>query len=231
LLRKIDHESMGTSDLGWLKSRFHFSFADYYNPKNIHFGPLRVLNDDQVQAGTGFDTHPHRDMEIISYIVEGELTHGDSMGNRQTLSRGQVQYMSAGTGVRHSEHNRGSGILRFLQIWIVPDRQNHEPRYGDHRFVWEDRKNRWLPLVSGTEGKAPIRIHQDATISVLELDPGREIVFPVGEGRQAYLVQIEGSSEVNGIELGTRDALETVAEGLTIRAQNLSHFLVIEMGR
>jgi redox-sensitive bicupin YhaK (pirin superfamily) len=170
-------------------------------------------------------------MEIISYIVEGELTHGDSMGNRQTLSRGQVQYMSAGTGVRHSEHNRGSGILRFLQIWIVPDRQNHEPRYGDHRFVWEDRKNRRLPLVSGTDGKAPIRIHQDATISVLELDPGREIAFPVGESRQAYLVQIEGSSEVNDMELGTRDALETVAEGLAIRAQNLSHFLVIEMGR
>jgi redox-sensitive bicupin YhaK (pirin superfamily) len=231
MLRKIDHQSMGTSDLGWLKSRFHFSFADYYNPKNIHFGPLRVLNDDLVQPGTGFDTHPHRDMEIVSYIVEGELTHGDSLGNRQTLSRGQVQYMSAGTGVRHSEHNRGQGVLRFLQIWIVPDRKDHEPRYGDHRFVWEDRKNRWLPLVSGTEGAAPIQIHQDASISVLELEPDHEIRFEVKSARQAYLVQVEGTSKVNGTPMGPQDALEAVTEDLTVRAETLSHILVIEMGQ
>ena len=121
MIKYIDHEKMGTADHGWLRSRFHFSFAQYYNPENMGFGALRVLNDDLVRPGTGFETHPHRDMEIISYVVQGELTHGDSMGNRQTLKRGQIQYMSAGTGVWHSEHNLGEDTLRFLQIWIYPD--------------------------------------------------------------------------------------------------------------
>jgi len=134
VLRKIDNTKMGSSDLGWLKSKFHFSFAEYYNPSNVNFGVLRVINDDLVKPGTGFDTHPHRDMEIISYIVDGELTHGDSMGNKRTLSRGHVQYMSAGTGVFHSEHNFGEETLRFLQIWIYPDKNGYEPNYGDYKF-------------------------------------------------------------------------------------------------
>jgi len=231
MLRKIDRNNLGSSDLGWLKSRFHFSFADYYNPQAIQFGVLRVLNDDLVQPGTGFDTHPHRDMEIISYVVEGELTHGDSMGNQSTLTRGQVQYMSAGTGVRHSEHNRGSGTLRFLQIWILPDRRNHEPNYGDFRFEWEARKNRWLPLVAGTEGAAPIRIHQDAAVFAVELEEGQRISFPVAEDRRAYLVQIEGSAHVNGVDLESRDGLESVGEPLDLVARATSHLLVIEMAR
>ena len=118
MLTKIESKNMGNSNLGWLKSKFHFSFAEYYNPDNINFGVLRVINDDLVQPNTGFDTHPHRDMEIISYVVNGELTHGDSMGNKNTITRGHVQYMSAGTGVYHSEHNFGKDTLRLLQIWI-----------------------------------------------------------------------------------------------------------------
>jgi len=113
MLRKVEMKNMGKSDLGWLKSVFHFSFAEYYNPSNVNFGVLRVINDDIVKQGEGFDIHPHRDMEIISYVVQGELTHGDSMGNNRTLTRGQVQYMSAGTGVLHSEHNFGDEGLRF----------------------------------------------------------------------------------------------------------------------
>lgn len=116
MLRKIESQNMGSSNLGWLRSKFHFSFAEYYNPNNINFGVLRVINDDLVLSNTGFDTHPHRDMEIISYVVNGELTHGDSMGNKNTITRGHVQYMSAGTGVYHSEHNLGEDTLRFLQI-------------------------------------------------------------------------------------------------------------------
>ena len=229
MLRKIDSASLGTSDLGWLRSRFHFSFAQYYDPDNINFGVLRVVNDDLVQPGTGFDTHPHRDMEIVSYVVDGELTHADSMGNTHTLTRGQVQYMSAGTGVTHSEHNRGEGVLRFLQIWILPDAHGHSPDYGDYRFPWEARKNQWLALVSGPGGGAPITIHQDAAISAVELDEGKEIALPVRPGRQVYLEQIEGASSIGGVELGERDALEIVGEGVTIRALEASHILIVEM--
>ena len=231
MLRKIDSADLGTSDLGWLRSRFHFSFAQYYDPDNIKFGVLRVVNDDLVQPGTGFDTHPHRDMEIVSYVVDGELTHADSMGNTHTLTRGQVQYMSAGTGVTHSEHNRGRDTLRFLQIWILPDAHGHAPDYGDYRFAWETRENQWLAMVSGPDGGAPITIHQDAAISAVELDEGREIAFAVGPERQAYLVQIEGASAVNGVDLTARDAVEIVGEDVTIRALAISHILVIEMRR
>lgn len=229
MLKRIDSTKMGSSDLGWLKSKFHFSFAEYQNPLKINFGTLRVINDDLVNAGTGFDTHPHRDMEIISYIINGELTHGDSMGNKNTLSRGHVQYMSAGTGVFHSEHNLGNETLRFLQIWIFPDKRGYEPNYGDHRFDWDDRKNKWLNIVSFKDGNAPIKINQDSNIFVLELDKDKEIDFKVAKNRQAYLVQIEGSSDINNVVLNMRDALEITEEDIKIKAVEKSHFLVIEM--
>lgn len=229
MLRKIESNNMGVSNLGWLRSKFHFSFAEYYNPNNIQFGALRVINDDLVEPKTGFDTHPHREMEIISYVVSGELTHGDSMGNKNTLTRGQVQYMSAGTGVFHSEHNFGEDTLRFLQIWIFPAKNELKPNYGDFRFNWEDRKNNWLHMVSGLKGNAPIRLNQDANIYSLELDQGKEINFPVKEGRQAYLVQIEGTSVINDFELNDRDGMEIVEEDIIIKAVETSHILIIEM--
>jgi hypothetical protein len=229
MLKKIDSEGLGGSDLGWLRSRFHFSFADYYDPDNVNFGVLRVVNDDLVAPGAGFGDHPHRDMEILSYVVDGELTHADSMGNRHTLTRGEVQYMSAGTGVTHSEYNTGAETLRFLQIWILPDRKGHTPNYGDHRFPWESRSNQWLLMASGSDGEAPIRLHQDATIRALELDAGRDIPLTVAPGRQAYLVQIEGTSTIDGLRLHARDALEIVGEDVTIHAEGASHILVVEM--
>ncbi|MBS4211604.1 pirin family protein [Neobacillus rhizophilus] len=229
MLRKLDNENMGRSNLGWLNSIFHFSFAEYYNPKNIHFGQLRVINDDLIAPGTGFNLHPHKEMEIVSYVVNGDLTHGDSMGNKNTVTRGHVQYMSAGTGVFHSEHNLGSETLRFLQIWILPDRAGYEPNYGDYRFNWEDRHNEWLHMVSSKEGDAPIKINQDANIYSLELEAGKEISFPVSEGRQAYLVQIEGNSTINTLTLNTRDALEIVEEDIQINSNETSHILLIEM--
>lgn len=229
MIRRLDNQKMGSSDLGWLKSKFHFSFANYHNPNNMQFGKLRVINDDLVRPMTGFETHPHRDMEIVSYVVNGDLTHGDSMGNKNTISRGHVQYMSAGTGVWHSEHNLGKDTLRFMQIWIYPDQKNLEPNYGDYRFPWEDRKNQWLHMVSSVEGSAPIRIHQDANLYSLELEADKEIEFTVGQGRQAYLVQIEGTSNINGIEMMERDGMESVEEDLKIKAQTTSHYLVVEM--
>lgn len=229
MLRKIESKNMGSSNLGWLKSKFHFSFAEYYNPDNINFGVLRVINDDLVQSNTGFDTHPHRDMEIISYVVNGELTHRDSMGNKNTITRGHVQYMSAGTGVYHSEHNFGKDTLRLLQIWIFPDQKGYKPNYGDYRFNWDDRQNKWLHMASSKDGDAPIKINQDINAYSLELEKGKEISFPVKEGRQAYLVQIEGTSMVNEVELNERDGMEIVEEDILIKAKETSHIIVLEM--
>ncbi|MBS5885815.1 MAG: pirin family protein [Clostridium sp.] len=229
MLRKLDHRNMGKSNLGWLKSIFHFSFAEYFNIDNMNFGVLRVINDDLIEGNTGFDLHPHKDMEIVSYVVEGELTHGDTMGNKNTISRGHVQYMSAGTGVYHSEHNLGDSTARLLQIWIIPDKKGYKPAYGDYRFNWDDRKNKWLNIVSSKDGDAAIKINQDANFYVVELDEGKEIDFQVGSNRQAYLVQIEGNSTINNLELNERDALEIVEEDILIKADKKSHVLVIEM--
>lgn len=229
MLKKVEGKNMGFSDLGWLESRFHFSFAEYYNPSRMRFGVLRVINDDLIGPGTGFETHPHKDMEIISYVVDGELTHQDSMGNKSTLNRGHVQYMSAGTGVYHSEHNLGESILRSLQIWILPDEAGHKPNYGEYRFKLEERKDKWLHMVSSKQGVAPIKVNQDVNLSALELDENNEIGYLVKRGRQAYLIQIEGKSSINGIILNQRDALEIVEENINIKAEVFSHFIIIEM--
>ena len=229
MIRKIKSSDMGQSKSGWLESLFHFSFADYFNIENISFGDLRVINDDLIQPHTGFDMHPHKDMEIISYGIEGELTHEDSMGSKGVIGRGQVQYMSAGTGVYHSEHNKGDVTARFLQIWVLPDKKNHTPNYGDFKFAWEERKNKWFHFVSSKEGDAPIKVNQDINFYALELDKGNEIDFSVGNRRQAYMVQIEGTSTVNGTELNQRDAAEIVEEDVKIKATEKSHILVIEM--
>jgi len=234
MLRFIDSSKMGRSDLGWLDSHFHFSFAEYYNKENVNFGVLRVINDDMVQPGTGFDMHPHRDMEILSYVIEGELSHADSMENKQTLTRGQVQYMSAGTGVVHSEHNWGKDLLRFLQIWIFTDKAGAKPNYGDYRFNWEDRINKWMPIASWTENKesqAPIRIHADINAYAAAPEQGQELSFKIGPGRQAYLVLIEGAVEIGGNKLGKRDALEIVEEDIVVKAVEPSHMLIIEMAK
>ena len=229
MLKKIDNKNMGKSDLGWLKSSFHFSFAEYFNIDNMNFGMLRVINDDLIEGNTGFDIHPHKDMEIVSYVVNGALTHGDSMGNKNTIYRGEVQYMSAGTGVYHSEHNMGNDTVRLLQIWILPDKKGYKPAYGDYRFKEEDRKNRWLNIVSSKDRDAKIKINQDANIYVIELDEGKEATFDVNMGRQAYLVQIEGESNINEIKLKERDALEIVEENISIKANKKSHIMIIEM--
>jgi redox-sensitive bicupin YhaK (pirin superfamily) len=232
MIKYIDSKKMGRGRHGWLDSYFHFSFAEYCNPGNVRFGVLRVLNDDIVQAGEGFGTHPHRDMEIISYVIKGELSHRDSMGNVHTLTRGQSQYMSAGTGVTHSEYNHTDGELRFAQIWIFPDRNGYEPNYGDYRFKLEDRFDKWLPVATSygnTANDAPIKIHADINMYATILSKGKQAGFRVGGDRQAYLVLFEGGATVNGIRMNTRDALEIVKEDVTITAEQEAHFLIIEM--
>lgn len=233
MLKKLPKENMGTSNLGWLESRFHFSFAQYRNPNNINFGVLRVLNDDIVHPKSGFDTHPHSNMEIISYVVNGEITHKDSMGNSETLKRGEVQYLSAGDGIYHSEHNvHKSEDLRLLQIWIIPPFAGLPRLYGSKRFEEIDRKNTLLNIVSSQEGTADIKIYQDVNIYVSELEINKLLEFEIKEDRQVYFVQIEGSSNINEITLNAGDAMEIVdIEEIEIKALENSHFLFIEMAK
>ncbi|WOO89714.1 pirin family protein [Mollicutes bacterium LVI A0078] len=229
MLKKIYADKMGGSDLGWLKSKFHFSFSNYYNPSNINFGDLRVLNDDLIASGQGFDMHPHKDMEILTYVIDGELTHEDNMGNKCVIKRGEIQYMSAGTGVSHSEHNFGDEILRLIQIWIYPDREGYKPDYGDASFDWDLRINNWFKLAGNVNSNAPIKIYQDVSIDVTYLEEGQEIDYPVRADRQAYLVQLEGMSIINDVNLNARDALEIIEEDIKIKAVTDSHLFIIEM--
>ncbi|MDZ7818112.1 MAG: pirin family protein [Aliarcobacter sp.] len=162
----------------------------------MNFGVLRVLNDDIVHPESGFDTHPHSNMEIISYVVNGEITHKDSMGNSETLKRGEVQYLSAGDGIYHSEHNlHKSDDLRLLQIWIIPPKHGLPRLYGSKRFEEIDRKNKLLNIVSSQNGNADIKIYQDINIYVSELETNKSLEFEIKENRQVYFVQIEGSSQ------------------------------------
>lgn len=231
MITVIHHDTMGKSDHNWLHSLFHFSFADYYNPENMSFGALRVVNDDVFDPKGGFPTHPHNDMEIISYVIQGELTHLDSLGNGRTLTRGQVQYMSAGKGILHSEFNHAESPLRFLQIWILPDAKDYAPNYGDYDFTWKDRENTWLQIVSGQKGSAPVRINQDVDISVVSLDAGRTITYELEAGRQAYLIQIEGAGYINELALAERDAAEIVEEApITLSATTKAHYILFDMG-
>ncbi|MBS4538884.1 pirin family protein [Clostridium sp. D2Q-11] len=229
MINKIENATMGRGEHDWLRSIHHFSFAEYYDPNRMGLGVLRVLNDDLVDSDTGFDLHPHKDMEIISYVVEGELTHGDSMQNDSTIRRGDIQYMSAGKGVYHSEHNKGDTTLRFLQIWIKPDKSSYEPNYGDFSFQWNERKNKWLHMVSSKQGTAPVKINQDADIYVTSLDKDNQIKIEIDNKHQAYLVQIEGKSDINGVGLNTRDAMEIFNEKLNIKAIDKSHILLIKI--
>lgn len=226
----IKHQTMGRSEQGWLHSTFHFSFAEYYNPQNMNFGALRVVNDDIFDAHSGFATHPHQDMEIISYVIDGVLTHQDSMQNKRELTRGQVQYMSAGTGVTHSEMNHTDDPLRFLQIWILPDQKGHSPNYGDYQFAWKERCNKWLLLASTKENKAPISIHQDMDISVVYLQTKETIEYDLSADRQAYLIQIEGSGQVNAQALDTKDvATIQDEEKIVIQANQEAHYILFDM--
>lgn len=222
-------DSLGKSDLGWLKSKFHFSFANYANRKRVHFGNLRVVNDDLISPNSGFEMHPHKDMEIISYVVSGELTHQDSMGNKRVVKRGEVQFMSAGTGVNHSEHNFGLKTTRLLQIWIYPNQEDLEPSYGDKSFKWQDRINKLMPLVSPIEGNAPVKINQDAYIYVSYLEAKNTLDFEIIKDRQAYFVQIEGSSILNTVNIYEGDGAEITDEDFKITAKGNSHFLIIEL--
>jgi redox-sensitive bicupin YhaK (pirin superfamily) len=200
----------------WLKSRFHFSFAEYSNTANMGYGVMRVMNDDLVQPHRGFGTHPHGNMEIVTYIVDGQLDHQDSMGTKESLGRGSIQFMTAGTGIRHSEFNDGDKPLRFIQTWIKPATSGIKPNYGSYKGDPELRKNQLHHLVSNVKDesiKTPVEINQDCDAFASEIELGKKVTFEVPKGRQGYLLCIEGGVKVNGQQLNKYDACEIGGTG------------------
>lgn len=199
----------GHANHGWLDSWHSFSFADYYDPRHMGFGPLRVINEDRVQPGMGFGTHGHRDMEIISYVLEGALAHKDSMGNGSTIEPGDVQRMSAGRGVLHSEFNHAAADeTHFLQIWIEPDVRGIEPAYEQKRFAAEDKRGQ-LRLVASPDGReGSVKIHQDAFVYAALLDGAERVVHRLAPGRRAYVHVACGRLQANGEVLSAGDALK-----------------------
>lgn len=235
MMKTILHKanSRGHANHGWLDSWHSFSFAGYYDPQRIHFGALRVLNDDTVAGGMGFGTHPHDNMEIISIPTYGDLEHQDSMGNKQVIRQGDVQVMSAGTGIQHSEKNRNPDQeVKFFQIWVFPDKRNVEPRYDQHSFTDAEKHNTLLTVVSpiGTTDGG-VQIHQDAWFSLGNLDKDFTINYPLKDTRNGvYAFVIEGDVTINGQSLNRRDGLGiTGAEQLTIKADSQAYLLLMEV--
>ncbi|NMH27589.1 pirin family protein [Flavobacterium silvaticum] len=207
VLHKAD--SRGLADHGWLKSHHSFSFANYHNPERMHFGVLRVLNDDQVAAGKGFGTHPHDNMEIISIPLEGDLEHKDSMGNTAVIRNGDIQAMSAGTGIYHSEYNRNDDRLtKFLQIWVYPNKRNVTPRYDQITLNPEDRQNQLQQILSPNPEDAGVWIHQDAWFHLGTFDEGKSVVYDLKKaGNGIYAFVLKGSFTMGNIKLDERDGL------------------------
>ena len=198
----------GFADHGWLKSFHTFSFADYFDPDHVEFGPLRVINEDRVQAGAGFGTHGHRDMEIISYVLAGELAHKDSMGNGSIIRPGDVQRMSAGSGVQHSEFNPSPALpVHFLQIWIQPAQRNIEPSYEEKRFAPEEKRGRLRLIVSPDRTDGSLLIHQDARMYAGLFNDNERAHLEVANRRRIYAHVARGTVDANGAALEAGDAL------------------------
>lgn len=210
MIRIIPAETRHLEDAGWLKSYMLFSFSNYYDPDNVQFGSLRAFNDDTVQPGRGFSTHPHSEMEIISIVLEGEITHEDDMGNRGTLGKGEVQHVTAGTGILHSELNRGKGPLHFYQIWILPSRSGLKPSYSQKMFEGSEWRNQLLPLVSGQGIENTLKMNADATIYRSSLEKGHTIHFNMQNNRLVFIYISAGELSVNGqrIEQGDQARID-----------------------
>jgi hypothetical protein len=229
LIRRSDER--GRANHGWLDSRHTFSFADYHDPRFMGYGPLRVINEDRVQAGQGFGTHGHRDMEIISYVLEGELAHRDSIGNGSVIRRGDVQRMTAGTGVQHSEFNHSqTELVHFLQIWIFPDRRGLAPGYEEKHFA-DDAKRGRLKLVASRDGRdGSVSIHQDADLYSTLLAAGEEVTHTTERIRKGWVQVASGAVTVNGESLAAGDgAAIAYEEAVAIRATADSELLLFDM--
>jgi quercetin 2,3-dioxygenase len=220
----------GFADHGWLKSYHTFSFADYFDPKHVSFGPLRVINEDRVQAGAGFGTHSHRDMEIISYVLEGELAHKDSLGNGSTIRPGDVQRMSAGTGVQHSEFNPSRTATHFLQIWIQPNVLGIAPSYEEKRFSADEKRGRLRLIASPDRADGSVLIHQNAKVYAGLFDGAERALLTVEPGRRIYVHVARGALSANDVQLEAGDALKMTDESqLRIAHGHESEVLVFDL--
>nr|WP_033418331.1 pirin family protein [Cytophaga aurantiaca] len=230
VLHKAD--SRGDANHGWLHSRHTFSFANYYNPERMHFGVLRVLNDDIVSGGRGFGTHPHDNMEIISIPLEGDLEHKDSMGNTTVIRNGDVQVMSAGTGIQHSEYNKNADKqVKFLQIWVFPNKKNVTPRYDQITLKSSDRHNTFQQIISPNPDDAGVWIHQNAWFHLAQFDANHSQVYKMKDKTNGlYVFNLSGDIHINGQELTTRDGygIWNVDE-VTIKADSAAEFLLMEV--
>lgn len=224
-------EDRGLADHGWLKSRHTFSFAEYFDPAHMQFGPLRVINEDRIEGGTGFGSHPHRDMEIISYVLEGALEHKDSMGNVTTIQPGDVQRMSAGTGVVHSEYNKMSDKnTHFLQIWIIPEKRGIPPSYGQKSFKDALEKQNKVLVVSKSGRDGSISINQDADLYISRLKSGEDLNIKAEEGRALWIQVVRGELKLNDQDLKAGDGVAVANEkSLTASASMDSEFLIFDL--
>jgi redox-sensitive bicupin YhaK (pirin superfamily) len=223
-------ESLGGANHGWLNAKHHFSFADYYDPSRMNVGALRVWNDDEIAPETGFPPHPHADMEIITYVRTGAITHKDSLGNEGRTEAGDVQVMSAGTGIRHAEYNLEPVPTTLFQIWIQPTRRGGAPSWGAKPFPKGDRSGKFVTLASGIDGDTDaLPIRTDARVAGATLKAGETVEYALGVGRNAYLVPATGAIEINGVRLNARDGAaiqnETV---LAIKALEESEIVLVD---
>lgn len=215
MINAIDFKTLGHADHGWLDTRHHFSFAEYRDPARVHWGALRVWNDDVIAAKSGFPRHPHESMEIITYVMEGAITHRDSLGNEGRTEAGDVQVMSAGTGIAHEEWNRERMPTHLFQIWIIPAERGGAPRWDAAKFPKSDRAGELVVLASGRaqdRGKGALTIRQDAAILGATLAPGQRVEHKLGLNRFAYLVPAKGAVTVNGTPIGERSAAAIAGE-------------------
>jgi redox-sensitive bicupin YhaK (pirin superfamily) len=227
-LRPFD--KLGGADHGWLKAKHHFSFGSHYDPKNMGHGSLRVWNDDEIAPNTGFPAHPHSNMEIITYVREGAITHQDSLGNTGRTEAGDVQAMSAGSGIRHSEYNLEASTTRIFQIWIEPTQMGGQPCWGAKPFPKADRSGQFVTIASGFKddaGALPIRA--DARVLATTLKAGETAQYPLGSSRNGYLVPAAGAIEINGIRVNARDGVAIRDEAnVTIKALEDSELVLVD---
>ena len=222
--------TLGGADHGWLKAKHHFAFAEYFDPARVHLGALRVWNDDEIAPETGFPPHPHKNMEIITYVRKGAITHEDSLGNKGRTEAGDVQVMSAGTGIRHAEYNLEKEPTTLFQIWIVPTKDGGAPSWGAKPFPKGDRSGKFVTLASGfAEDTDALPIRTDARVLGATLKAGEVIEYPLGAARKGYLVPALGTVEVNGVRINTRDGAAISDEGaLTIKALEDAEVVMVD---
>ncbi len=230
MIDKRAFSTLGHADHGWLNARHHFSFANYYDPARMGWGAIRVWNDDEIAANSGFPPHPHRDMEIITYVRSGAITHQDSMGNQGRTGAGDVQVMSAGSGVRHAEYNLEPETTRIFQIWIEPSRKGGTPAWGAKPFPKGERSGRFVVLASGSDDDGDaLRIRADARVLGATLKAGETVEHSVGAGRHAYLVAATGAITIDGVVFAARDgAALSGGQTVTITATEDAEIVLVD---